>query len=199
MPELLVQFDEPQPAPDGRLFVAQVNGRRATNGLWEAWLEFYPREGGEPVRTGRETEQFTRGDLRFWAAGITRQYLSEALIRALTGSSSQAPWRSAGLLAEDFGTYDLAPNGFDLEVSAGPLPDPAELYRSGGERRLRQELRALSAAELREIMAVHGITEAPVAEPGRTFEDALSDNIVASVQQREVHTSPQNSGARELA
>ncbi|MGI8546715.1 MAG: hypothetical protein ACR2M1_05180, partial [Gemmatimonadaceae bacterium] len=76
MSEVLVQFDEPQPAADGRLFIAQVNGQRVSNGLWEAWIEFYPRDGGEPIRTTAATEQLTRGDLRFWAARITRPYLS---------------------------------------------------------------------------------------------------------------------------
>ena len=71
MPEVLVHFDEPHQSLDGRLFVAQVYGSRTSGGIWEGWIEFHPHDGGEPAVTGRETEQLTRGDLRYWAAGLT--------------------------------------------------------------------------------------------------------------------------------
>src|SRR6185312_13955511 len=89
MSDVLVQFDEPQLSADGRMFTAEVRGNRLPTGLWEAWIEFQPRIGGDPVRTPRETEQLSRGDLRFWAAGITRDQLRDALARALAPHEAQ--------------------------------------------------------------------------------------------------------------
>lgn len=182
MSEVLVQFDEPQPATDGRLFIAQVNGQRVSNGLWEAWIEFYPNEGGEPVSTKRETEQLTRGDLRFWAAGLTRAYLSTALARAL------APVRTTALRDTTIPGAMWSDEHMVLDtnrVHAAPAQlDPMETYRSGGEYRLRQELRALDAKQLRDVITAYDIPEADVHDVVRTFEDALAERVVVAVQQR---------------
>ncbi len=188
MSDVLVQFDEPQPATDGRLFIAQVNGQRIANGLWEAWIEFYPRDGGEPFRTGRETEQLTRGDLRYWAAGLTHVYLQGALVRALSPERKATP---INMVSPDFGgRHGL--NGPDERThfpTALPplLPaalDPLELYSAGGEYRLRQELRALDAMQLQDVIAAYDIPEVEFYDAVRTFEDALTERIVASVQHR---------------
>ena len=42
MSELLVKFDEPISAPDGRRFFAHAAGKETEAGLWEGWLEFVP-------------------------------------------------------------------------------------------------------------------------------------------------------------
>lgn len=181
MSEVLVQFDEPQPAADGRLFIAQVNGQRVSDGLWEAWIEFYPNEGGEPVSTKRETEQLTRGDLRFWAAGLTRAYLSTALARALSPVRAMAARdtpRAGAMWSHEHMVLDT-----NRMHSAPPL-DPMETYRSGGEYRLRQELCALDAKQLRDVITAYDIPEIEVHDVVRTFEDALAERVVAAVQQR---------------
>lgn len=195
MSEVLVQFDEPQPAADGRLFIAQVNGQCMSNGLWEAWIEFYPHDGGEPTSTRRETEQLTRGDLRFWAAGLTRAYLSAALMRALSPDRTTVP-RSTPIPGASWLDEHMV-----LEtnlVHSGPAPlDPVETYRRGGEYRLRQELHALDAKQLRDVIMQYDIPEADVHDVMRTFEDALAERVVAAVQQR-VGSGPAAAAAQSV-
>ncbi|MGI9089496.1 MAG: hypothetical protein ACR2GG_00165 [Gemmatimonadaceae bacterium] len=207
MSEVLVQFDEPQPAPDGRLFIAQVDGQRVSEGLWEAWIEFYPRDGGEPIRTRRETEQLTRGDLRFWAAGITRRYLSEALVRALAPERSAIPRGISVPMLESALANARAGMHSDermvletnlVHISPAPL-DPVEIYRRAGEYRLRQELRALDAKQLRDVIVAYDVPEIDMHDLVRTFEDALAERIVAAVQQRvgANRTRPSEAGAEK--
>jgi hypothetical protein len=180
MSDVLVQFDEPQLSADGRMFTAQVLGARLPTGLWEAWIEFHPRIGGEPVRTPRETEQLSRGDLRFWAAGITREHLRTALSRALDPSNSpQIP-----TIAENAAELDDDQTAVEIKLvrDAEPVLDPMGVYRHSGEYCLRQELRALDAQQLATIISVHGIEDMDVVDLARTYEDALAERIVASVQ-----------------
>jgi hypothetical protein len=188
MSEVLVQFDEPQRAKDGREFVAQVCGQRMPEGLWEAWIQFSPTDGGDPVATGRATEQLSRGDLRFWAAGLTRAYLAAALDKAL---SPQGSWQYAAAPSTSLPYHSEVASG-DLEhmvletnalMRPRPVFDPFLLY-ARGEYALRQELRQLDAPRLRDIILAYDIPDTDVAESARTFEDALAERIVAGVQQR---------------
>lgn len=182
MSEVLVQFDEPQRADDARSFVAQVHGRRTHDGIWEAWLEFHPLDGGEGVATGRETEQLTRGDLRYWAAGLTRSYLRGALVRALAPRRTEVPH---SLRLPELPDVEL-PSDPDLASSllTPPPIDPFALFRDSGEYALRHALRALDAHDLRAIIAAFDIPEMDVHDLARTFEDALAERIVVSVQQQ---------------
>jgi hypothetical protein len=197
MSDVLVQFDEPQLSADGRMFTAEVRGNRLPTGLWEAWIEFQPRIGGESVRTHRETEQLSRGDLRFWAAGITRDQLRDALARAL------APERTPHL--------DAAPQVTDADESAeddtvlattqvgnnDPVLDPFSVYRRSGEYTLRQELSALNAQQLAGIIAHYQVAEIDVLDLARTYEDALAERIVAGVQHN-VDTNRTLASRREI-
>jgi hypothetical protein len=83
MPELLLQFDEPVIAGDGKSYIARVCGDEMPSGLWQAWIEFIPTGPGDPVRSGRETTQPNREDTRYWATGLTPIYLEGSLRRAL--------------------------------------------------------------------------------------------------------------------
>jgi hypothetical protein len=180
MPDLLVQFDEPQLSADGRMFIAEVRGQRLSSGLWEAWIEFHPRIGGDPVRTAPQTEQLSRGDLRFWAAGITRDRLADALEKALAGRPSP-------------GAHHLANAGesaaMTLESSAShpgeehPVLDPMAVYQHSGEYTLRQELSGLDAEQLADIISAYSIQGGDVTGLARTYEDALAETIVAAAQQ----------------
>lgn len=181
MSEVLVQFDEPQRADDGRPFVAQVHGRRTHDGIWEAWLEFQPLDGGEGIATPRETEQLTRGDLRYWAAGLTRSYLRGALVRALTPRRAEIP---VSLRLPELPDLDLPPDADIASSLVTPPPiDPFALFRDSGEYALRHALRALDAHDLRAIIAAFDIPEMDVHDLARTFEDALAERIVVGVQQ----------------
>ena len=182
MSDVLVQFDEPQLSADGRMFIAQVIASRLPTGLWEAWIEFYPRIGGDPVRTQRETEQLSRGDLRFWAAGLTPAHLTDALIRALapeeaTSAKGSAPFVSAERGAEEQTVFET-----NRIRNDEPVLDPVAIYQRSGEYTLRQELRALDAQQLSNIIAGHDIREIDVVDLARTYEDALAERIVAGVQ-----------------
>ena len=48
-------------AKGGRLFVARACGSEMDNNLWQGWLEFLPADGGDAIRSGRETTQPNRG------------------------------------------------------------------------------------------------------------------------------------------
>jgi hypothetical protein len=185
MSEILVQFDEPQLSADGRMFVAEVRGRRLTTGLWEAWIEFQPRVGGEPVRTPPATEQLSRGDLRFWAAGITRDQLNRALADALQPGATSLAGRAnqPHQSANPTGTQtDRGALPDPTAVVPQPVLDPMALYRHSGEYTLRQELRSLDAVELAEIINAYHIEDMDVVDLARTYEDALAERIVAGVQ-----------------
>ena len=67
---------------DGTTYEARACAREREDGLWEGWLEFVPRGGGEAVRTARETTQPNEADVRYWATGLTGTYLEGALERA---------------------------------------------------------------------------------------------------------------------
>ena len=88
MLEVLVKFDEPIPRSDGALYFAQAVTRRRDDNLWEGCLEFTPVDGGESVRSGRETTQPNRNAVMYWAQGLTRVYLMGALERALSPTAS---------------------------------------------------------------------------------------------------------------
>lgn len=182
MSDVLVQFDEPQLSADGRMFIAQVQASRLPSGLWEAWIEFHPRVGGDPVWTGPETEQLSRGDLRFWAAGITREHLKDALARAIAARDASPQMRArpvaAGMIDENQPVLDTGVGRLNE-----PALDPESLYERFGEYALRQELRALDAQQLATIIDAFGIAEMDVVDLARTYEDALAERIVAAVQQ----------------
>lgn len=182
MSDVLVQFDEPQLSADGRMFTAEVRGSRLPTGLWEAWIEFLPRIGGDPVRTQRETEQLSRGDLRFWAAGITREHLRESLASALSPEEMARPdsgpdLTDTGAAVEDDTALELAE-----ARNNQPVLDPFSLYRHSGEYTLRQELRALDARQLADVIDKYHIADMDVLDLARTYEDALAERIVAGVQ-----------------
>jgi hypothetical protein len=63
-------------------FRAQACGAPMSDGRWAAWIEFVPVDGGEPLRSPRETTQPNRTDAEYWATGLTTVYLEGALNRA---------------------------------------------------------------------------------------------------------------------
>src|SRR5688572_29401276 len=83
MAEVLVQFEDEIVDGEEHAYVARVCGRVAEDGLWDGWVEFEPKAGGETLRTPRETRQPNRTDLDYWASGLTVTYLEGALQRAI--------------------------------------------------------------------------------------------------------------------
>ena len=63
---VVTEFTDTVAGTDGRAFTARACGRAREDGLWEGWIEFTPTDGGEPLRTRRETTQPGLDDLRYW-------------------------------------------------------------------------------------------------------------------------------------
>ncbi len=166
------------------MFIAQVLGARLPTDLWVAWFEFHPLLGGDPVRTQRETEQLSRGDLRFWAAGVTRDILREALGRALDSRYASSAVERVEITNIQSGTAEATVLETNVVKSGDPVVDPVALYRRAGQYTLRQELRALDAQQLADIISAYDIDEMDVVDLARTYEDALAERIVAGVQHR---------------
>jgi len=84
MTEVLVEFDTVLRREGGDTWSARAVTQERPDGLWEGRLEFTPRNAdGDPVSTGRETEQSHRDGVLYWAEGLTQVYLEGALVRAL--------------------------------------------------------------------------------------------------------------------
>jgi hypothetical protein len=81
MAEVFAQFSDP--IVSGAIaYRAQACGAPMSHGLWEGWIEFIPLDGGQPLRSPRETTQPNRIDAEYWAAGLTHVHLEGALYRA---------------------------------------------------------------------------------------------------------------------
>ena len=68
---------------EGRTYLVRVWGAERSDGTWEAWLEFDPKDGGpDLLRTERETSQPNRAAVDYWAHGLEPIYLDGAFARA---------------------------------------------------------------------------------------------------------------------
>jgi hypothetical protein len=153
MAEVLVDFEAPV-AYDSELYSARAVGRfGASTHMWEGWLEFLPRAGGDPVVGGVETTQPEREHLIYWATGLTPVYLEGALRRAL--SPAQVRVR----VIEEPVSDAPAPRVVHRTVVADrpeAVLDPFEI----GVRSLdvlRQELTALNRPRLLNIIAAYDL------------------------------------------
>jgi hypothetical protein len=181
--EVLVQFTDPVVSQDGETFLARACGAEAPDTRWQGWIEFLPVDGGEVLRTGRETTQPNRADALYWATGLTAVYLEGALERArrpLTISHEEAP------IVEP--AYDgPAPEARIASTPADSILNPFSVYRKG-ERLLRSQLAALSPWHLVNIVRAHGLSDADPSVLSRMDGPTLIDLIVDAVR-REVETT----------
>ncbi len=185
MAEVLVQFGTILPGPDSRRYLPRACGReQEKGGSWEGWIEFVPFEGGETLRTRRETLQPNRTDLLYWATGLTTIYLEGALRRALE------PARPAHRAAEPVPAYSgpapdphLAPATDAPAAHARAVLDPFEVHRQG-EGVLQQELSALDTAHLRSIIQAHRLVDEGTVDLQGMSRLALTELILAAVRKR---------------
>lgn len=181
MPDVLAQFDERIALSDGRGYFAQACAAPNQDGLWEGWIEFIPADGGAAVRTARETTQPSRAAAAYWASGLTPVFLEGALNRALN-----PPVRKVTAAPESVfeSPAPSAPAGVD--PSGGqPAPailDPYSVYRKG-ERLLRQELGALSAWHLANVVLGYRMSEELPTVLNSLPKAALIELIVAHARQ----------------
>ena len=86
MAQMICQFPDPHPAPDGVVYVVQAWAE--TDGSWHGWLVFIAADG-RILRTGRETSQPDRASVRGWASGLRPVDLNTALLRAFPPSAER--------------------------------------------------------------------------------------------------------------
>jgi hypothetical protein len=178
MAEVFVEFTEPVVAKDGSAYIARACGAPSDHGLWQGWLEFVPMDGGEPLRSSRETTQPNREDTAYWATGLTPVYLEGALDRALN-PLTKAPPR---LAAEPI--FD----GPAPEIAAAPpaseaVLNPFSVYRKG-ETVLRSQLSALSAWHLVNIITAYELSEQRLEDLNATPAPVLVELIIAAVREQ---------------
>lgn len=83
MAEVLRSFPDWLVGRDGQRYRARACGRARADGRWEAWIEFVSADGRVVRRSRRETVQPNRGDLEYWASGLSSIYLDGSLERTL--------------------------------------------------------------------------------------------------------------------
>lgn len=165
MAVVLAEFADPISYNDV-LYRAQACASQAAN-VWEGWVEFMPLDGGPAVRTTRETTQPNFVDAQYWASGLTHVYLEGALSRAMNPLVRRVVTPSRAM--------------FD-----GPAPeavlDPFSVYEKG-ETLLRQELSAMSAWHLVNIIRAYELSDRPVGELSGLSAPALIELIVSGVRE----------------
>lgn len=177
MAEVFVEFTEPVVAKDGAAYMARACGRETDNGMWQGWVEFLPVDGGEAIRSGRETTQPNRQDTAYWATGLTPVYLEGALDRALN-PLSKAPSTRTPEPVFDAPAPDVA-----QQPSHESVLNPFSVYRKG-EALLRSQLSALSGWHLVNIIMAYELSEQREADLAVTPASVLVELIVSTVRDR---------------
>jgi hypothetical protein len=179
MAEVLTEFSEPLVGANGIAYRAQATGAPMPDGLWEGWIEFIPIAGGTPLRTSRETTQPNRGDAVYWATGLTPVYLEGALDRALNPLV-----RHVAAPAQPVFDEPAAAVVKMVEVPvADAVLDPFSVYEKG-EVLLRNELGALAAWHLVNIIIAYRLSDDPVSTLNRLPASSLIEIIVGAVRER---------------
>jgi hypothetical protein len=184
MAEVLVEFTDPV-VLDGVAYMARACGARGTDGLWQGWIEFSPIDGDPPLRSPRETTQPNRDDTMYWATGLSGVYLEGALRRTLNASRAAVQDRPPARPAfdEPAPAGGVRPPDADRTGSGHAVLDPFAIYRKG-EQLLRQQLGALSAWHLVNIVEAHGLSRLDPVQLNAMGEPELVELIVLAVGQR---------------
>ena len=177
MAETLLLFPRPISDASGRLYDARVCGGPMNGSAWEGWIEFVPLNGGEPVRSGRETTQPNRADLEYWATGLTQIYLEGALARALRPLTMPS---SAPLPQPIFdGPAPHVVHRPSDEAQTSVL-DPFSVYEKG-EAMLRQQLAALSPWHIVNILTAYELTDEDATALNGLAAPTLIEKVIAGV------------------
>lgn len=192
MGEVLVRFTEAVRSASGRGYEAQACGDLGADELWEGWIEFQPLDGGEPLRTPRETEQPTHSDLQYWASGLTIPFLQGALERALAAKFGAPPTQPVAERSRFDAPVRTRPVREGMPIRA--VLDPFAVYAQG-EDILRNQLRALTRDQVENIVEAYGIRNEVARNPLTVTSDiALADEVIAVVRRsREAGVRPPSS------
>ena len=178
MADTLLQFNDPLTGSDGKTYVARVCGRPAPDGGWEGWIEFVPGDGSPVLRSRRETRQSDRDALEYWATGLSPVYLEGSLERTLDPPRLPEP---APLPEPVYDGPAPEPSRLAHTPEARAVLDPFSVYVKG-EDLLRQELSALNAWHLKNIIRAYGLTDLTEAELERLPQADLIERIVIAVR-----------------
>jgi hypothetical protein len=175
MAEVFVTFNDTIIGDNQIPYRAQACGHPMDDGRWEGWIEFEALDGSGVVRTQRETTQPNRTDTAYWATGLTPVYLDGALHRAL--HPTQAPPPAAPPVPAFDGPAPAA------EASSRPdsVLNPFSVYRKG-EMLLRNQLGALAAWHLVNIVQDYGLSDMSRGDLDRMSSAQLIELIVAAVR-----------------
>jgi len=182
MAETLLRYQHLVPGPNGAQYEARACGSPMQGGTWQAWIEFVPVDGGDAVRSGRETTQPNRVDTAYWATGVSPVYLEGALKRALAGPI-------------EIPVEEIPPPLFSGPAPASTVPsqpgvaavlDPFSVYEKG-ESLLRKQLGALSAWHLVNIIVAYRLTDEPVEVLNALSTASLIERIMIAVREQTLH------------
>lgn len=176
MAEVVRTIDDPV-LLNGVSYKAQVCGR-ANGHIWEGWIEFAAEDGTTVRRTQRETTQPDRDALVYWSQGLSGTYLEGALARTLTHIRARVRDMPRPFFGEPEPSPVLEHDGTRAEVTRAVF-DPFSVGAKG-EDLLRQELRALRAWHLRNIIRTYDLVKPSVDVESMT-EPQLVELIVAAV------------------
>jgi hypothetical protein len=180
--ETLVEFQEHVVSSDGVVYEARACGAPMPGGTWQGWIEFIPLDGGDPIRSKRETTQPNRADTVYWATGLTPVYLEGALKRALD-QPFVAPVHVAQPSVFDGPAPSTVPASVPPEAAPTSILDPFSIYEKG-EAMLRRQLSALSAWHLVNIALEYELTDLSVETLNRLPAKELIELIVRGVQEQ---------------
>jgi hypothetical protein len=181
----LMEFDVPVRSAAGRLYHARACAAPMEGSLWEAWIEFDPVDGGETIRSARETTQPNRADAEYWATGLSAVYLEGALRRAIAGPISVvAPTVHPPAFSAPAPSAVTTPSD---TAGTRSVMDPFSVYEKG-EALLRKQLAALSAWHLVNIIVSYELSTVPVDRLNGMPVPALIDVIVRGVTHTHSHS-----------
>jgi hypothetical protein len=177
--ETLLRFHTPVLGHDGQLYEARACGSPLPGATWQGWIEFVPVDGGEPVRTPRETTQPNRPAIEYWATGLTEVFLEGALKRALDPPIVvRAPQPQASIFPGPAPSTVVRPD----HVPASIL-DPFSVFEKG-ETLLHKQLSALSSWHLINIALDYELPDIDREALSRMPAAELVDLIVQAVRDR---------------
>jgi hypothetical protein len=178
MAEIFADFSEPVLGKDGTAYLGRVAGVMTPKARWEGWIEFIPVAGGPPIRTPRETTQPTRGDIAYWATGLTRVYLEGAVERALSSTNVRHPTGRSAPQSDEPAPSTVR----DAEAPVrDAVLDPFEVY-AHGEEALRRKLTAFEAVHLVNIIVAYRLSAEPATALETLSRPALIELIVEAVR-----------------
>jgi hypothetical protein len=179
MAEVLAEYSNTIVGPDEVRYRAQAVGAPGPDGRWEAWIEFLPLGIDAPIRSPRETTQPNHADAVYWANGLTAVYLEGALTRALNPTVVKEP-------PSPFPYFEAPAPEIIRKKSrraGSAVLNPFSVYDKSSAL-LEQELHALSAWHLVNIIVAYRLTDEPVEVLNALSTASLIERIMIAVREQ---------------